>query len=75
MKTVEVRMTDALYHGLRLASRRDGNDIGNGHGISALIRKCIKHQLTRLNQTATALEMDDQEFAESLARQARGADM
>lgn len=71
MKTVEVRMTDAMHHGLTLASRRDGNDVGNGHGRAALIRKCIKHQLTRLNQTSAMLEMDDQEFAEW---QARGAD-
>lgn len=75
MRTVEVKMTDALYHGLLQASRRDGNDIGIGHGISALIRKCCKHQLTRLNQTATDLELTDEEFAESQGRRAGGADI
>ena len=69
MKTIKVLVFDSMYDGLIQAARKDANNLGSSKGAAYAIRKCCRQHLTRLGIKGDILDMDDEQYAEHLARE------
>jgi len=61
---VSARISDAIYEALCKQARTDGQASHHGDGVSYVVRKAIKHWLTKTGHSASELDLTDPEYQE-----------